>query len=152
MLEFTAGQPGAALPTSNQGRIIGRLQWTRCLRTGARIFPESVCGTPRFRAIHSLEVGDPAWWENLDRLVGLVWPIQFRPTPQQNRPGPALPQNDLQEIRDAWLALSPEDLDRQYHLTPKAFGYHPSQGAGGIVACNNDTWNLLSLSVRFKQG
>jgi hypothetical protein len=79
------------------------------------------------RAIQLLEISDAAWWENLDRLVGLAWAIQSFARPrQQNTPNPALPPTDLQELRDAWLALSPEDRDRQYDLTPQAFGYHPS--------------------------
>lgn len=79
------------------------------------------------RAIQLLEIGDAAWWERLDGLVGLAWGIQSFARPrQQLMPNPAIAQTDLQDLRDAWLPLTPDRRDRQYDSTPGAFGYHPS--------------------------
>jgi hypothetical protein len=78
------------------------------------------------RAIQLLNIGDPQWWENLDRLVGLAWAIQsFARPKQQDTPNPALAGGDIQQLRDAWLALTPDRRDRQYDLTGD-MGYHPA--------------------------
>jgi hypothetical protein len=79
------------------------------------------------RVIQLLDVGDAQWWESLDRLVGLAWAIQsFARPKQQNTANPPLAQGDLQELRNAWLPLSPDRRDRQYDITPGSVGYHPS--------------------------
>jgi hypothetical protein len=79
------------------------------------------------RVIQLLNIGDQAWWENLDRMVGFAWGIQsFARPKQQQAPNPAISQADLQALRVAWLALPPDRRDRQYDLTPEAVGYHPS--------------------------
>jgi hypothetical protein len=78
------------------------------------------------RAIQMLEIGDAAWWENLDRMVGLGWGVQSLAKPvQQNAPNPPLAQSDLQDLRYAWLALAPERRDRQYDLGAGNGGFHP---------------------------
>jgi hypothetical protein len=79
------------------------------------------------RAIQLLEIGDRDWWENLDRIVGLGWGVQSLAKPvQQDTPNPPLSQADLQNLRDAWLALAPDRRDRQYDLGEGNFGFHPS--------------------------
>src|SRR5262245_18855625 len=79
------------------------------------------------RVIQLLNIGDAGWWERLDTLVGLTWAIQSFARPrQQNIPNPAIATADLQELRNAWLALTPDRRDGQYDLTEEAFGYHPS--------------------------
>lgn len=79
------------------------------------------------RAIQLLNIGDAAWWENLDRVLGLAWGVQSLAKPiQQNAPNPPLPQADLQDLRTAWLALTPERRDRQYDLGDGDSGFHPS--------------------------
>lgn len=79
------------------------------------------------RAIQLLGIGDVAWWENLDCLVGLGWGIQsFAKPKQQNMPNAALSQGDLQDLRDAWLALASHRRDRQYDLGDGNVGFHPS--------------------------
>jgi hypothetical protein len=78
------------------------------------------------RAIQLLEIGDKAWWEKLDTLLGLAWGIQSFATPkQQNVANPPIAQADLQKLRDAWLPLDPDRRDRQYDTTGDV-GYHPS--------------------------
>ena len=78
------------------------------------------------RAIQLLGIGDAQWWENLDTLIGLAWAIQSFARPrQQNTPNLEIARTDLQELRDAWLPLSPAGRDRQYETT-LALGYHPS--------------------------
>lgn len=78
------------------------------------------------RVIQLLEIGDAAWWENLDRVLGLGFGVQsFAKPVQQNTPNPALAQQDLQELRYAWLALAPERRDRQYDLGEGNGGFHP---------------------------
>jgi hypothetical protein len=77
------------------------------------------------RAIQLLEVGNLAWWEDLNRMVGLAWAIHsFARPQQQSTPNPALSANDLQELRDAWLPLLPDRRDRQFDL--RSTGFHPS--------------------------
>lgn len=79
------------------------------------------------RAIQLLNIGDNAWWENLNRMLGLAWAIQsFAQPKQQDTPNPRLSDADLNDLRTAWLALSPDRRDRQYDLTAGAVGYHPS--------------------------
>ena len=70
------------------------------------------------RVIQPLEIGDNEWWENLNRLLGLAWAIQSFARPrQQDMPNPALADGDLQDLRTAWLALTPDRRDRQYDVT-----------------------------------
>jgi hypothetical protein len=79
------------------------------------------------RLIQLLGIGDAAWWEKLDELVGLAWGIQsFARPKQQTTPNPAIAAADMQDLRSAWLGLAPDRRDRQYDATPQAFGYHPS--------------------------
>jgi hypothetical protein len=79
------------------------------------------------RAIQLLDIGDRDWWENLDRILGLGWGIQsFAKPVQQNTPNPQLPKADLQDLRNAWLGLTPDRRDRQYDLGAGNFGFHPS--------------------------
>jgi hypothetical protein len=77
--------------------------------------------------IQLLNIGDVAWWENLDGLVGLAWGIQsFAKPKQQQVPNPPIAAADMQDLRNAWLGLAPDRRDRQYDLTPEAVGFHPS--------------------------
>jgi hypothetical protein len=77
--------------------------------------------------IQLLDIGDTAWWENLNKILGLGWGIQSFAKPQQlETPNPALGDNDLQELRDAWMALSPTRRDHEYDLTAGAVGFHPN--------------------------
>jgi hypothetical protein len=79
------------------------------------------------RAIQLLGIGDAAWWENLDRILGFGWSVQsFAKPRQQNAPNPAIAPSDLQDLRDAWLALPPDRRDRQYDLGAGNVGFHPS--------------------------
>ena len=79
------------------------------------------------RVIQLLNIGDAAWWEKLDGLVGLAWGIQsFARPKQQTTPNPAIAQADMQDLRSAWLGLAPDCRDRQYDLTARPAGYHPS--------------------------
>lgn len=79
------------------------------------------------RAIQLLGFSDNAWWEDLDRILGLAWAIQSFARPrQQNMPNPGLTSADLADLRTAWLELAPERRDRQYDLTAGAVGFHPS--------------------------
>ena len=78
------------------------------------------------RAIESLGLGDPAWLARLAQLIGLAWAIQSAARPvQRNSPNPDVRAGDLRRLREAWLALTPESLDRQYDLTGST-GYHPA--------------------------
>lgn len=78
------------------------------------------------RLIQLLKIGDNAWWENLDRLLGLAWGIQSFALPkQQSAPNAPIAQSDMQDLRNAWLALTPDRRDRQYDLSPGP-SYHPS--------------------------
>src|SRR4051812_4860426 len=48
------------------------------------------------RVIQLLDIGDTAWWENLNKILGLAWGIQSFAKPQQlETPNPALGDNDL---------------------------------------------------------
>jgi hypothetical protein len=77
------------------------------------------------RAIQLLSIGDVAWWEKLDELLGLAWAIQsFARPKQQMAPNPRITAGDLQELRNTWLGMSPERRDRQFDLTGDV-GYHP---------------------------
>jgi hypothetical protein len=79
------------------------------------------------RVIQLLNIGDPAWWERLDSLVALAWGIQsFAKPRQQMTANPALGESDLQQLRNAWLPLTPDRRDRQYDLGLGNVGYHPS--------------------------
>jgi hypothetical protein len=79
------------------------------------------------RVIQLLQIGDAAWWENLNKVLGLAWAIQSFAKPQQlNTANPALASGDLDALRNAWLALTPDRRDRQYDLTPGPVGFHPS--------------------------
>jgi len=79
------------------------------------------------RVIQFLSIGDRDWWENLDRMVGLAWGIQsFARPKQQTTPNPAIAPSDMQDLRNAWLALAPDRRDRQYDLGLGNVGYHPS--------------------------
>src|SRR5262249_11064654 len=61
-------------------------------------------GHASIRLIQLLGIGDTAWWENLDRMVGLAWGIQsFARPKQQNAPNPPLAAADLQGLRNSWL-------------------------------------------------
>ena len=81
------------------------------------------------RAIQLLEIGDAAWWERLDTLLGLAWGIQsFAKPKQQQMPNPEIPAADLAALRQAWLGLDPARRDRQYDLTGDV-GYHPTPKA-----------------------
>jgi hypothetical protein len=78
------------------------------------------------RALQLLNVGDPAWWETIDRFLGLAWGIQsFAKPKQQLVANPPIAQADLDALRTAWLPLTPEQRDKQYDLTGDV-GYHPS--------------------------
>jgi hypothetical protein len=60
-------------------------------------------------------------------MVGLAWGIQSFARPKQlTTPNPAIAQSDMQDLRDAWLALAPDRRDRQYDLGLGNVGYHPS--------------------------
>jgi hypothetical protein len=79
------------------------------------------------RAIQLMGIGDATWWENLDRLLGLAWAVQSLAKPrQQDTPNPPMAPTDLQDLRNAWLPLTPEQRDHQYDLTAGPSGYHPS--------------------------
>jgi hypothetical protein len=79
------------------------------------------------RVIQLLGIGDAVWWENLNKVLGLAWAIQsFAKPKQQNTANPALANSDLDALRSAWLALTPDRRDRQYDLTPGPVGFHPS--------------------------
>jgi hypothetical protein len=79
------------------------------------------------RIIQLLQIGDAEWWEGLDRVLGLGWGVQsFAKPVQQSTPNPALAEQDMQELRDAWLALTPERRDQQYDLGEGNGGFHPS--------------------------
>jgi hypothetical protein len=78
------------------------------------------------RVIQLLGIGDSAWWEKLDGLLGLAWAIQsFARPKQQSTANPPIAANDLQDLRNAWLALTPDRRDRQYDRSPGP-SYHPS--------------------------
>ena len=78
------------------------------------------------RVMQLLGIGDADWLEKLDTLVGLAWGIQsFARPKQQQTANPPVPQAELQALRNAWLALTPERRDRQYDAKPRV-GYHPS--------------------------
>jgi hypothetical protein len=79
------------------------------------------------RVIRQLGIGDVSRWENFDKMLGLAGGIQSFARPvQQNTPNPAIAQADLQQLRNAWLDLTPDQRDRQYDLPPGDGGYHPS--------------------------
>jgi hypothetical protein len=77
------------------------------------------------RAIQLLQIGDQAWWERLDEILGLAWAIQSfaKPKQQDNAPNPFLPEGDMQALRNAWLGMTPDRRDRQYDTTGDV-GYH----------------------------
>jgi len=78
------------------------------------------------RTIQLLEIGDIAWWERLDSMLGLGWAIQSYARPKQGTvANPALASQDLEALRRAWIPLTPEQRDRQYDLTGPV-GYHPN--------------------------
>jgi hypothetical protein len=80
------------------------------------------------RAIQMSGAGD-AWWEELARWVGCAWAIQSLARPRQRRhpapPNPPIDRNLIDQARNAWLVLTPDQLDRQYERTPGVTGYHP---------------------------
>ncbi|MEA2870427.1 MAG: hypothetical protein QOH67_403 [Hyphomicrobiales bacterium] len=79
------------------------------------------------RVIQLLEIGDAAWWENLNRILGLAWAVQSFAKPQQlEAPNPATGSSDLQELRDVWMPLAPDRRDHQYDLTAGPVGFHPT--------------------------
>jgi hypothetical protein len=79
------------------------------------------------RAIQLLEIGDLDWWEKLDQILGLAWSTQsFARPKQQTTPNPPIAYVDMQDLRNAWLALTPERRDRQYDLGEGNTGYHPT--------------------------
>ena len=79
------------------------------------------------RVIQLLDIGDNAWWENLDRILGLTWALPSFARPRQlNIPNPRLTDADLGDLRTAWLGLVPDRRDRQYDLTAGPVGFHPS--------------------------
>ena len=79
------------------------------------------------RVIQLLGIGDPVWWESLNKVLGLAWAIQSFAKPRQlNTANPALANSDLDELRNAWTALTPDRRDRQYDLTAGPVGFHPS--------------------------
>jgi len=79
------------------------------------------------RVIQLLQIGDTDWWEKLDRVLGLAWAVQsFAKPRQQDTPNPAIAQADMQDLRTAWLALTPDRRDKQYDLGLGNVGYHPS--------------------------
>jgi hypothetical protein len=83
------------------------------------------------RAIQLLNIGNTQWWETLDKLVALGWAVQSLARPrQQPTPNTPLSSSDLRQLRDAWLALSPDARDRQYDLTGDS-GYHPDPKLSG---------------------
>jgi hypothetical protein len=78
------------------------------------------------RAMQLLNIGDTAWWESIDRFLGLAWGLQsFARPKQQLVANPAIAQADLAALRTAWLSLTPAQRDSQYDLTGDG-GYHPS--------------------------
>lgn len=79
------------------------------------------------RVTQLLGIGDSAWWEELDRQLGLAWAIQSRLRPRQQPSGnPPIDPAVLQQLRNAWLPLSPGARDRQFGATSGPTGYHPS--------------------------
>jgi hypothetical protein len=76
------------------------------------------------RAIQTFD--QDGWWVMLDSLVALSWAIQSLARPKQgsvaNNP---LPAEKLQQLRDAWLPLAPDQIDKQYDLGTGVSGYHP---------------------------
>jgi hypothetical protein len=79
-------------------------------------------------SIRGIEIfdADPLW-PTLAQLNALAWAIQSlaRPT-QGSTPNPPLNADVLAGIRSAWLALSQDQLDRQYDLGSGREGYHPN--------------------------
>jgi hypothetical protein len=77
------------------------------------------------RAIQLLQIGDQAWWERLDELLGLAWAIQSFAKPRQrdDAPNPPIRDSDLADLRNAWLGMAPDRRDRQYDTTGDV-GYH----------------------------
>lgn len=77
------------------------------------------------RAIQLLEIGDKAWWERLDELLGLAWGIQSFAKPRQRNDAanPPIPDADLRALRTAWIGMDPDRRDRQYDTTGDV-GYH----------------------------
>ena len=97
--------------------------------------------------IQPLEIGDNEWWENLNRLLGLAWAIQSFARPrQQDMPNPALADGDLQDLRTAWLALTPDRRDRQYDVTAGPWSSpSPKQPTWHVVVRRSPNKNKFSF-------
>jgi hypothetical protein len=76
------------------------------------------------RAIQTFD--QDAWWSMLDFLVALSWAIQSLARPKQgNNANAPLPSATLQQLRDVWLPLTPDQIDREYDRGNGMSGYHP---------------------------
>lgn len=78
------------------------------------------------RAIQTFDA-DPLW-SDLAQFNGLAWAIQSHGRPKQSKvkANPQIDAHSLTAIRSAWLALSQDQLDKQYDLGTGTSGYHPS--------------------------
>lgn len=67
-------------------------------------------------------------WADLAQNNGLAWAIQSHGRPKQSKvkANPPIDAKDLAAIRQAWLALTQDQLDKQYDLGTGTSGYHPS--------------------------
>lgn len=78
------------------------------------------------RLIQLLGIGDPAWWEELDKRLALGWAVQSHARPVQGNVANApISAGDLQTMRQAWMPMSPQSRDAQFDRVPVP-GYHPS--------------------------
>jgi len=62
---------------------------------------------------------DENLWLSINRFVGLAWAIQSKMKPVEDAPNnPAIPQDQLQKLRDNWLSMTTEDLDQAFESSP----------------------------------
>jgi hypothetical protein len=58
-------------------------------------------------------------WTEIDRWIGLGWAIQSEAQPVQgSEPNPGLPAERVEELREAWMALTPEEVDDAFDSFP----------------------------------
>jgi hypothetical protein len=70
------------------------------------------------RAKLVLGIDAERWWE-IDRCVGLGWAIQSEAQPVQgSEPNPGLPAERVAELREAWMALTSEEVDDAFDSFP----------------------------------
>ncbi len=79
------------------------------------------------RSIQTFDAGNTLW-NDLAQFNALAWAIQSKARPKQSKttPNPPLAKADLDAIRTAWLALTQDQIDKQFDLGLGASGYHPS--------------------------